>query len=76
MFQFRIYDPSKYLRMAKTIRTWLSASKSSTKNIEYSEETYIEIHNLLLQDSDDQDASGSELDAGKKIFASPQNTLL
>jgi len=49
--------------MTKTIRSWLSASKSSTKNVEYSEETYIEIHNLLLQDSDDQDDSGSELDA-------------
>ncbi|CBY32836.1 unnamed protein product [Oikopleura dioica] len=48
------------------IRTWLSASKgiaenSNKKKVEYSEETYIEIHNLLLQDSKDED--NSELDA-------------
>lgn len=48
-----------------TIRNWLSASKgaseNSKKNTEYSEETYIEIHNLLLQDSKEED--NSELNA-------------
>jgi len=48
------------------IRSWLSASKgitesSSKKKVEYSEETYVQIHNLLLQDSKDED--NSELDA-------------
>ena len=56
----------QHSRMA--IRTWLSASKgiaenSNKKKVEYSEETYIEIHNLLLQDPKDED--NSELDAGR-----------
>ena len=52
-----------------TIRSWLSASKgaseNSKKNTEYSEETYVEIHNLLLQDSKEED--NSELNAGTNL---------
>ena len=54
-----------------TIRSWLSASKgaseNSKKNAEYSEETYIEIHNLLLQDSKEED--NSELNAGTNLVS-------
>ncbi|CAG5111959.1 Oidioi.mRNA.OKI2018_I69.chr2.g6224.t1.cds [Oikopleura dioica] len=42
-----------------TVRDWLSASKGNEglKGVKYSEETYVQIHNLLLGDSEDETAS-------------------
>ena len=54
-----------------TVRDWLSASKGNEglKGVKYSEETYVQIHNLLLGDSEDGTASDL-LDAGRNNFKS------
>lgn len=48
-----------------TVRDWLSASKGNEglKSVKYSEETYLQIHNLLLGDSEDETTSDL-VDAG------------